>query len=177
MILKVIPILFGVFLVSCSSTSGDVKAFIEETKKTQKSNIKPLPHLQEYEQIIYTSSKLRDPFSLAENTVVVKKPTNVEATITQQRRPDYDRPREFLEGVSLDSLSMVGTIKKSGEMWGLVVDRSGIIHRVKSGNYLGENSGKINKITEDSIYLEELIPDEQGGWADRKANLSISNKQ
>ena len=62
-------------------------------------------------------------------------------------------------------------------MWGLVVDRSGIIHRVKSGNYLGENSGKINKITEDSIYLEELIPDEQGGWADRKANLSISNKQ
>ena len=176
----IIQILISVFLVSCSTTNIEVKKFISETKKMRKSSIQPLPHLTEYEQVVYSAVNLRDPFTLPrpKNAVVaVNKPTLVEAVKTQQRRPDYERPREFLENVSLDSLIMVGTIQKRGEMWGLVVDRTGIIHRVKEGNYLGENSGKIIKITEDSIYIDETISDDQGGWMDRKANLSINSKQ
>ena len=177
-----IQILFSVFLMSCSTTSGDVKKFIADTKKIQKSNIKPLPHLQEYEQISYSAMKFRDPFTLPvkKSGIVLKQPvhvTHVESVKFQQKRPDYDRPREYLESVSLDTLKMVGTIKKMGETWGLVVDRTGIIHRVKEGNYLGENSGKINKITEDSIDIDEMVPDEQGGWTDRKANLNVNGKQ
>ncbi len=171
-----IQILCGALLMSCSSSS-EIKKFIEETKKANTSNISPLPHLKEYEQVIYTASKLRDPFNMPVRNVTLKLNTHVENVRIASKRPDADRKKEYLERMPLDSLTMVGTIKKKGEMWALIIDKTGIIHKVREGNYVGENAGKIKKISENNMDIDEMIADEQGNWVNRKANLSINSNK
>lgn len=171
----IISMIASLFLISCGMTGGDAKDSVEKIKKSNMSKMEELPTLIEYEPIGYEADKLTDPFNIPAGQMVAKKSIDVPVTKIQQRKPDYDRPREYLENYSLDSLTMVGTLKKRGEMWALVVDRAGIIHKVKEGNYLGQNSGKIKKITENNIDLDEIIPDSQGGWVNRNANLGIKH--
>ena len=62
-------------------------------------------------------------------------------------RPDARRNREFLEGFSLDTLKMVGTLHLGGRIYGLVQTKDGLIHRVALGNYVGQNDGKVSDVT------------------------------
>ena len=38
---------------------------------------------------------------------------------------------------------MVGTLQNSADLWGVVLDQEGTVHRVKVGNYMGKNFGRI----------------------------------
>jgi type IV pilus assembly protein PilP len=146
--------------------------FIKEVKREKHEKISPLPVIQEYKNIEYTVSNLRDPFQLSTEFVTdVKKGI---AGAVQQPRPDANRKRELLESYSLDTISMVGTINKGTTFWGIVKDKTGIIHRVRIGNYLGENSGRIEKITEKTIFVRETLADGQGGWTERTSSLSLA---
>lgn len=173
MILKfLIQIIFTLFLISCSSSS-DIKKFVEDTKKSKTSNIDQLHPLKEYEVISYTGMNLRDPFTMPVNATL-KINTPQEVIKVAQKRPDADRKREYLENMPLDSLTMVGTVNRKGEMWALIIDKTGIMHKVRQGNYIGQNSGKINKISTNNIEIEEIVNDASGSWVNRKANLSIN---
>ena len=46
---------------------------------------------------------------------------------------------------------MVGTLKLSGRMYGLVQTKDGLVHRVTAGNYMGQADGKITDITPSKI--------------------------
>ena len=92
---------------------------------------------------------------------------------TQQPRPDANRKRELLENYPLKSINMVGVIRKGPNFWGILKDQTGIIHKVHAGNYLGENSGYIEEITEDTIYIREIITDGQGGWTERMTSINL----
>ena len=151
------------------------KDFIQEVKQEKQEKIPPLQEVQEYKSTEYHASNVRDPFQLLQDYPIAE-PLQLEGLDTgiQQPKPDAHRKREALENYSLDSLSMVGVIKKGTTFWGIVKDKTGIIYRVHIGNYLGENSGYIEKITEQSIYIKEIIADGQGGWAERKVSLSLT---
>lgn len=174
MILKwLMQILFVLLLTSCGS-SNDPKKFVEDTKKSQTGNVEPLPPLKEYELISYTGMNFRDPFTMPGNATL-KINTPQEVIKVALKRPDADRKREYLENMPLDSLTMVGTISRQGENWALIVDKTGMVHKVKQGNYIGQNSGKINKINVNNIEIEEIVNDASGSWVNRKANLSINS--
>ena len=125
----------------------------------------------------YDVSSMRNPFQplpeFLANTDTEAKAGDIE-TALQQPRPDADRKKELLEKYSLDSISMVGIIKKGKTFWAIVKDKTGIIHRVHVGNYMGENSGCIEAITEQNISVKELVADGQGGWVDRMTSLSMA---
>ena len=89
-------------------------------------------------------------------------------------RPDSKRNREFLEQFSLDTLKMVGTLKLSGQMFGLVQTKDGLVHRVVSGNYMGQADGKIADITPSKISVVEIVPDGLGGYMERRASLGLN---
>ena len=88
--------------------------------------------------------------------------------------PDFNRRREELEGFTLDAIRMVGILEQSGVTWGLVKTKEGTIHRVKTGNYMGQNHGRINQITEDKIELTEIVQDGTGGYSERQASLALA---
>jgi type IV pilus assembly protein PilP len=45
---------------------------------------------------------------------------------------------------------------------------------VQPGNYMGQNHGKITRVTESDVELTEIIPDGLGGWMERQASIAIS---
>jgi type IV pilus assembly protein PilP len=70
---------------------------------------------------------------------------------------------------------MVGTLDATGSSFGLVQTRDGLIHRVRVGNHLGQNYGRILSITESEISLVEIIPDGLGGYLERAASVGLSD--
>ena len=89
-------------------------------------------------------------------------------------KPDFNRVPQPLEKFSLDSLFMVGTINRAdGELFALVKDNKGGIHRVQEGNYVGRNHGKITGITETKIDVMELISDGRESWVERPRSVIL----
>jgi type IV pilus assembly protein PilP len=93
-------------------------------------------------------------------------------------KPDLNRSREYLEQFSLDALSMVGTLAlKDGQIFALVGDTQGQISKVTAGNYLGQNYGKVTRITELAIELTEIVPDGGEGWLERPRTLALKSPE
>ena len=160
-------------MAACSNNpTADLEKYVAEVKSQQKASIEPLPEFQPYETFAYSANELRDPFT----PPVFSHPPA--AAVAQAGgngiKPDLDRPREPLEEYPLDSLRMVGTMQKGQETWALILDKDDAIHRVQPGNYMGQNYGKITRVTEFEVELTEIIPDGLGGWTERPASIAIS---
>jgi type IV pilus assembly protein PilP len=51
-----------------------------------------------------------------------------------------------------------------------------LLYQVKVGDYLGQNYGKIIKITETDISLREIVQDAAGEWIERAGSLQLQEK-
>lgn len=160
----------AILLSACGNDNmSDLKAYVTQIKAREKSGIEPLPEIKTVETFVFDSTDLRNPFLPTESA---DEPTEV--AIHNGIRPDSVRSREELESYSLDSLRMVGTVNMASSLWGLVQANDGTIHRVRSGNYIGQHHGKIIRILENQIELLEIIPDGPGSWRERKASVKLS---
>lgn len=159
-------------LLACSADpTADLKEYVAKVKSQQKSQIDPLPEFKPYESFAYQAGDLRDPFTeptYSHPKAVANLPSN------NGIKPDFDRPTEPLEEFPLDSLRMVGTLEQHDHQWALINDTDGTIHRVQTGNYAGQNHGKITRVTEFEVELTEIVPDGIGGWMERQASIAIS---
>lgn len=159
-------------LTACSgSNTEDLRTYVDKVKSQQQSRVKPLPEFAPYETYLYQAGNSRDPFSLPTS---LSPTTRVAGPVSNGISPDFNRPREPLELEPLDSLRMVGTLEREGSSWALVRMSDSTIHRVKPGNFLGENHGKIVQISESEVELTEIVPDGLGGWIERQAALALS---
>ena len=169
-ILFIIVLTTMAFIVGCYRQSQeDVGEFLHKIKQEKPGIIEASPELKSYKGVKYTAISFRSPFKPISFGVQ----TGTGAVVQQKPRPDANREKELLENYPLDSLKMVGTLKREDDIWGLILDNMGIIHRVGIGNYLGKNSGCIENITDDIIYLKELVADGKGGWVTRAASLRL----
>ncbi|HEX7374657.1 MAG TPA: pilus assembly protein PilP [Steroidobacteraceae bacterium] len=150
-------------LAGCSNDMDELHAKIDEIKNRPSRGIEPLPEVKPYETFDYAATDQRSPFE-----------AGVPASVANGIRPDSNRPREFLEQFSLDTLRMVGTLKLQGRVFGLVQTRDGLVHRVLPGNHVGQNDGRITAIEDGKISLTEIVPDGTGGFIERPAALALS---
>ena len=152
-------------LIGCSSADNELSRFIEETKKEPGGRVEPLPEIKPYETFVYAASDLRSPF-------LPSSPGSGAGLAGV--RPDQKRNREFLEQYSLDTLRMVGTLRLGGQMYGLVETKDGLVHRVTTGNHMGQAEGKITDISPSKISVVEIVPDSLGGYMERPAALALN---
>ena len=166
-------LLLATGLAGCAEQSmGDLKTYSKRILARPGRPPKPLPLIEPYVLYTYSSSDAVDPFQpfyVAAPEAAQEDRNSADNGI----RPDRDRNREELEAHPLDALRMMGTLVRDGETWGIIRSPDAVIHRVKVGNYLGSNHGKIIDISEESIGLTEIIPDGQGGWVERNAQLAL----
>lgn len=157
-------------LTGCGESDfQDLKDFVATTKASSPGKkLDPLPKVETYHPFIYSTQGLRDPFTLSEFAKQAK-PPEMDTGI----RPDSDRSREPLEKYALGSLVMVGTLEREG-LWALVKAPDGIIHRVRVGNHLGTDYGKITAITKRRIEIKEIISNMGSSWVERDNFLSLA---
>jgi type IV pilus assembly protein PilP len=159
-------------LASCSSGEiEDLQGYVAEVNARPKGRIEPLPEFKAYESFQYRAAGLRGPFTApAEIKLIKYKQERVESGI----KPDLKRSKEYLEGYSIDAVSMVGTLALSEEdLWALLDDADGSVHRVKLGNFVGRNHGRIVGVNPDSVDVIEIVPDGRGGWLERPRSIKL----
>ena len=153
----------------------DLQSFVAKAKgSAPQTKLEPPPEIKPYQSFMYTAQSLKDPFVPAlfaqQPTIVVQQPEIIDTGI----HPDPNRIREELEKYSLVSLKMMGTLRmQDGNLWALVKAPDGVVHRVKTGNYLGTDHGQIKAITEQRIQLVEIVT-EGNHWIERDAFLSLA---
>lgn len=169
----VAALIVGLGVAGCSDDMGDLRQQLDEIKARPGGAIEPLPEFVPYESFTYDDSDLRDPFIPAR--------AFAEAQEEQEAgdsgiAPDPDRTREPLERFPLDSLDMVGTLRRGEQLWGLVRTPDGAVHQVLEGNYIGQNHGRITAIHNDSIQLIEIVRDGTDDWMEQEASLGLGEE-
>lgn len=166
-----LPVIASTTLMSCAQNDvSDLKEFIEQVKVKYTGQVEALPIISPYDSYRYLVTRQRDPFR---PSVALVKQVKIKRR-TNGLRPNEVRNKEGLEKYDLQSLFMVGIMNNDGQNWAIVKAPDGTIFRVRKGNYIGENHGKILRITESGVELREIVPDGDGGWANRKNKLNLS---
>ncbi|HIE53737.1 MAG TPA: pilus assembly protein PilP [Chromatiaceae bacterium] len=159
-------------LAGCSHQGmQDLREFVAEVKARPPTPIDPIPQITQAETFLYIAENRRDPFVPTDEIEDV-----LAQNVEEGPRPDPNRRKEVLEAFPLDALRMVGTLDQSGEVWALVRSPDGTIHRVKNGNRLGQNDGRITAIEEEKVEVIELIPNGRGGDMERQASLTLGER-
>ena len=164
-----------------SSDMSDLEKQVSKIMSKPGGRLEPLPEIKPYEAYVYESGKsgARNPFKrfyVVEQSLAIEKSEGpIDDGLTEEMRNEIqNRNREELEGFELDSIKMVGTLQNEDNHWGIVLDPGGIVHRVKTGNYIGLNIGKITSIQEEQIEVREIIKDNSGRYGERKALLPLT---
>jgi len=159
-------------LSACVSNDvSDLNRYVQGIKAKPKGMIQPLPEIKVVEPFIFEPAGLRDPFRPIERR---QDEERSEFSGGAGIHPDRSRRKEELEGYSLDTLRMVGTLTMDNALWALVKAAEGTIHRVRQGNHMGRNYGEIIRILDDRIELMEIIPDKPGAWREQQASLALA---
>lgn len=149
----------------------ELSQWMAEQRKATRPKVPPLPVPVQFTPATYDQSGAVDPFSNQKLTQALQssqKVTRNAALIA----PELTRQKETLESSPLDTVTMVGSLVKSGKPMALVrVDN--LIYQVKVGNYLGQNYGRITEVTESSLVLREIVQDASGEWTERMATLYL----
>jgi len=163
-----------------SKDMSDLERQVSSIMSTPGGRLDPLPEIKPYEAYIYESGKLNAPnpfrrFYIQEQSIAIKNTEGpVDDGLTEEMRAEIqNRNREELERFELDSLKMVGTINNENSQWGIVIDPNGTVHRVKTGNYIGLNIGKITSIEEEKIEIREIVKDNSGRYGERMALMPL----
>ena len=166
----------SLLLVGCGRGTDDLEQWVAQTLARPAGPVEPIPTVSVPETVTYDAYDLRDPFMRPRPEAAAEAAAEDGTAVAAGPRPDPDRRREFLERFPLDSLEMVGTIELDNQVFGLVSDTEGTIHRVREGNYMGQNHGRILQVTQSGIQLVELVPDGADGWMERDASIALGDE-
>lgn len=173
-ILKVAAVMGGVLsLVACGpSGEEELRQWMIEQRANTKPRVTPLTEPKQFQPQDYAASTALDPFNALKLTQALRRDSAQIASNAALIAPEMARRKEPLEAFPLDAMVMVGSLNKSGVPTALLkVDN--LIYQVRVGNYLGQNYGKIVKITETAIQLREIVQDATGDWIERTATLDL----
>jgi type IV pilus assembly protein PilP len=162
----------SVILVGCGGEQEELQQWMEQQKREVKPSVQPLTQPKKFNPQPYASMNSVEPFSTQKLTVALKQEARQPNSLLAA---EINRRKEPLEGYPVDSMSMVGSVVKQGRQFALLrVDN--LLHNVKVGDYLGQNYGKIVKISETNVSLREIVQDAAGEWIERMSAIQLQEK-
>lgn len=157
-------------LSACGGSDfDDLNVWMAEIKAKPKGVIEEIPSFIPYKNYNYAATALRAPFDRPVQIQEVAREVRAVTTV----EPDDNRVKEYLEQFNFESLEMVGTLKQDGQLWILIDDGDGGVHRVKEGNYLGRNHGQIITATESYVSVIEIVSTGNDSWVERPRTLKL----
>ncbi|MFY0729632.1 pilus assembly protein PilP [Pseudomonas sp. NFX15] len=146
---------------------NDLDAYMNEMRLRAPGNIEPTPVFRSYPTFTYDAASLRSPFSPQISAdPAARRPGS------RHVRPDPDRVKQYLEGFNIEQFEMVGTLSNASGAFALLRGAGGV-HRLKVGDYLGRNDGRIVAISGSQVDVVEIVPDGQGAWLERSRTIPL----
>ncbi|NUU36735.1 pilus assembly protein PilP [Pseudomonas sp. C2B4] len=156
-------------LAGCGGSDdfSDLDAYMNEMRLRAPGRIEPTPTFRSYPTFTYNAANLRSPFS-----------QQVRVDLAGQKhgsrnvKPDPSRVKQYLEGFNIEQFEMVGTISNASGSFALLRGVGGV-HRLKVGDYLGRNDGRIVAINASQVDVIEIVPDGEGAWLERPRTIPL----
>ncbi|MCU0074439.1 pilus assembly protein PilP [Pseudomonas koreensis] len=146
---------------------SDLDAYMNEVRLRPPGKIEPTPAFRTYPTFTYSAASLRSPFS---RQVRVDLAGHKQGS--RDVKPDPNRVKQYLEGFNIEQFEMVGTIANASGSFALLRGAGGV-HRLKVGDYLGRNDGRIVAISASQVDVVEIVPDGEGAWLERPRTIPL----
>lgn len=161
----------GIVLSGCSLPEDELREWMTQQRNTVRPTIQPVSEPIKFTPQDFLSAGAVSPFSV-DKLVEVLKNQLAAAANAGLLAGELNRRKESLEAMPLDSMQMVGVLDKKQQKVALL-RADNMLYQVKVGNYLGQNYGRITRITESEIALREIVQDAAGEWVERPATLQL----
>jgi type IV pilus assembly protein PilP len=159
-------------LAGCAQDEQELESWMQEQRAEIKPAVEPIAPPKRFLPRSYEVADKYDPFD------AVKK---MESVIGAPKHPcalllaEQSRRRQPLEAYPLDAITMVGSYVKKGQPYALL-SVSDHLYPAKIGDYIGQNYGKIMRVTESEISLREIGQDPAGECEERTGTLQLQEK-
>lgn len=159
-------------LFACSAPHDELRTWMDQEREQQRPAVQAIEPPQQFVPTSYEHFDDVDPFNEQKITSVLSRTS---AQMSPLLANEMNRRKEPLESFPIDSLKVVGSFKRGGIQYGLIkVDD--LLYKVKVGDHVGQNYGKIMKITETEISINEIVQDAVGEWIDRPTSLQLQEE-
>jgi type IV pilus assembly protein PilP len=159
-------------LQGCAADQDELQQWMEQQRREVKPSVEALSPPKKFIPQAYVALSNVEPFSSQKLTVALKQEARQPNSLLAA---EINRRKEALEAYPIDSMSMVGSVVRGGRPYALLrVDN--LLYQVKPGDYLGQNYGKIIKISETDVAFREIVQDAAGEWIERMSALQLQEK-
>ena len=163
-------------LGGCAPGHEDLRQWMNEQRSQMRPNVTPLSEPKKYVPQDYVESAAADPFGNERLTQALRRESGVKGSDASLITPELNRRKEPLEAFPLDAMTMVGSLDRGGKRVALLrVDK--LLYQVRVGEHLGQNYGRVTKITEGDVVLREIVQDAAGEWIERNSELQLQEKK
>ncbi len=168
--------LMAAALVGCGASSEDeLRQWLTEQRNQTQPRVAPIAEPKQFKPESYALAASVEPFSKEKLAQALKRDSAQTSSNVALISPELARRKEALEGYPLDAVMMVGSLTKEGRPVALIkVDN--LLYQVRPGNYLGQNYGRVMKISETEITLREIVQDAVGEWVERPSTLQLQER-
>ncbi len=162
----------GVLAGCGSSGEEELRTWMQELRASTRPRVVPITAPKQFVPQNYTGESGMDPFNVAKLTQALRRDSAQSSSSSSLVAPEMARRKQPLEAYPLDAMVMVGSLNKAGTPTALLrVEK--LLYQVRVGDYIGQNYGKIVKITETGIQIREIVQDTNGDWVERMTTLDL----
>lgn len=161
-------------LAACGSggENQELSVWMAEQRAKAQPKVEPISEPVRFVPTPYQSEGETPPFAQDKLTAALRRASDAPSPSLTLLAPELNRRKEPLEAEPLDAIAMVGLLDRQGQRVALVKVGT-LLYQVRVGNYLGQNYGRIVRISESDITLREIVQDGTGEWIERQAVLQL----
>jgi type IV pilus assembly protein PilP len=159
-------------LAGCSGENEELAQWMEQEHREVKPHVTPVYPPKKFDPQAYLGADGVDPFGAQKLIAASGASAKQSSAILAAAQAHHAEP---LEAYPLDSMTMVGAMIQGGKAHALLRVEN-LLHDVKVGDWIGQNYGRITKITENEVTLSETVQDATGEWIERTSTLQLQEK-
>lgn len=153
------------------SNQEDLPQWMAEQRAQVKPTVPSIEEPKKFTPQAYTEAAAFEPFDIVKLTQALRRDSS-QPSSSELIAPELSRRKEALEAFPLDAMAMVGSMNRGNQPVALVrVDK--LLYKVRVGDHLGLNYGRITHISETELALREIVQDAGGEWIERVATLQL----
>lgn len=173
--LALVALTTGLVAGCTAQSEEELKQWMVTERNNIRPNVKPIPEPVKFNPEAYKGGSLEEPFSSAKLASILRSGQSAPLSNSALIDAELARRKQPLEAYPLDVMAMVGSLSQDNQLVALVRVDS-LLYQVRPGNYLGQNYGRVDKITETEIVLREIVQDAAGEWTERPAALQLQEE-